>query len=320
MDYQKIYAQIIEKAKTRQLEGYKEKHHVIPKCIGGTNDKKNLVELTAREHFLCHMLLCEIYPNNIKLYQALWLMSTNKNKKEGKRYKISSRVYERIKIKAVEIYKKRKHTDEEKLKRSKLLKEQWYKKRKEQGLIINKENINKFIKLYPNFDLTENNKHCINYCYNNNLNINDIICSCNKGIKRFQNYTKGYKQYCSKKCANFFNKKQSLQTKENKGLWNNSKERLRKKEIQGLSQEQIKQLKAKKISQKLKGRKVDWTGDNIIQLDLNNNIIKEWPSIRQAGLELTNTSGETIRKCLIGLQKTAYGYKWEYKNKFHLSK
>lgn len=68
-----------------------------------------------------------------------------------------------------------------------------------------------------------------------------------------------------------------------------------------------------KISQKLKGRKVDWTGDNIIQLDLNSNIIREWPSIRQAGLELANTSGETIRKCLIGLQKTAYGYKWKYK-------
>jgi len=68
-----------------------------------------------------------------------------------------------------------------------------------------------------------------------------------------------------------------------------------------------------KISQKLKGRKVDWTGNNIIQLDLNSNIIREWPSIRQAGLELANTSGETIRKCLIGLQKTAYGYKWKYK-------
>jgi hypothetical protein len=117
----------------------------------------------------------------------------------------------------------------------------------------------------------------------------------------------------NQKCANLYNKDKSLQTKENKGLWNNSKERLRKQEINGLSQEQIKQLKGKKISQKLKGRKVDWTGDNIIQLDLNNNIIKEWTSIRQAGLELSNTNGETIRKCLIGKQKTAYGFKWKYK-------
>ena len=80
MNYQKIYNQIIERAKNRQLEGYKEKHHVIPKCIGGLNDKENLVELTAREHFLCHRLLCEIYPNNQKLLWALWLMAIGKQK------------------------------------------------------------------------------------------------------------------------------------------------------------------------------------------------------------------------------------------------
>ena len=68
-----------------------------------------------------------------------------------------------------------------------------------------------------------------------------------------------------------------------------------------------------KISEKLKGRIVTWTGDNIIQLDLNNNFIKEWPSIRQAGLSLVGNQGESIRKCLKGLQKTAYGYKWKYK-------
>ena len=68
-----------------------------------------------------------------------------------------------------------------------------------------------------------------------------------------------------------------------------------------------------KISEKLKGRIVTWTGDNIIQLDLNGNFIKEWSSIRQAGLEIANTNGETIRKCLKGLQKTAYGFVWKYK-------
>jgi hypothetical protein len=68
----------------------------------------------------------------------------------------------------------------------------------------------------------------------------------------------------------------------------------------------------KKISEALKGRFVDWTGDNIIQFDLEDNFIKEWPSIRQAGSVLRGTNGETIRKCLKGLQKTAYGFKWKY--------
>lgn len=68
-----------------------------------------------------------------------------------------------------------------------------------------------------------------------------------------------------------------------------------------------------KISKKLKGRKVDWTGHSIFQYDLEDNFIKEWPSIRQAGFELRNNQGESIRKCLKGLQKTAYGFKWKYK-------
>lgn len=313
MDYQKIYNQLIERAQNRTLEGYKEKHHILPKCLGGSNDKENLVELTAREHFLCHMLLCEIYPKNVKLYQALWLMSTNKNKTEGKRYKVSSRVYERIKILASEIYKNRTQTLEERQKRIQSQKSRWDKKRKEQGLIINEDYIIDFAKLYPNINLTENNKHCINYSINNNIKIENILCPCNKGVKRFQNYSQGYKQYCSKKCANIYNKEKSLQTKENKGLWDKSKERLRKKEIENLSKEEIIKLKGKKISQKLKGRKVDWTGDCILQFDDKGNIIKEWPSIRQAGLNISNTSGEPIRKCLKGLQKTAYGFIWKYK-------
>jgi hypothetical protein len=94
MNYQKIYSQIIERAKNRHLEGYKEKHHILPKCLGGSNDKDNLVGLTAREHFLCHMLLCEIYPDKGKLRQALWLMSINPKYKNTK---ITSRMYEHIK-------------------------------------------------------------------------------------------------------------------------------------------------------------------------------------------------------------------------------
>jgi hypothetical protein len=103
MKYIKIYNQIIDRAKTRQIEGYTEKHHVIPKCLGGSNDKDNIVQLTAREHFLCHQLLCEIYPNNDKLKYALFLMAIGKNKKI--KYIISSRVYEQLKIEYSKISK-----------------------------------------------------------------------------------------------------------------------------------------------------------------------------------------------------------------------
>lgn len=63
MNYKKIHDDIIERAKTRVLDGYKERHHIIPRCMGGNNDASNLVNLTAREHFIVHKLLCEIYPD-----------------------------------------------------------------------------------------------------------------------------------------------------------------------------------------------------------------------------------------------------------------
>jgi len=113
MNYQRIYNQIIEHAQTRQLEGYKEKHHIIPKCVGGTNEKENLIELTAREHFLCHRLLVEIYPNKSLKY-ALWLMSIGKQQKY--KHKINSRLYEYLKKEHSQMLTGKKHSEETKQK------------------------------------------------------------------------------------------------------------------------------------------------------------------------------------------------------------
>ena len=60
MNYERVYNQIIENAKLDEPNRkgmYTERHHIIPRCMGGTNEKSNLVKLTAREHFLCHWLL-----------------------------------------------------------------------------------------------------------------------------------------------------------------------------------------------------------------------------------------------------------------------
>ena len=97
MNYQKIYESITERAKKRKVEGYGEKHHIIPKCMNGNNDKENIVRLTAREHFICHMLLVEIYPDNAKLKYVVWAMSNQKGSGQKQRYKVSSRTYERLK-------------------------------------------------------------------------------------------------------------------------------------------------------------------------------------------------------------------------------
>ena len=107
MEYKKIYSRLIEKAKNRKLKGYTETHHIIPKCMGGDNSSKNLVKLTAREHFLAHKLLVEIYPSNHKLLWALWLMAIGKQKwKNQDPYKVTGREYERLRITFAESRKK----------------------------------------------------------------------------------------------------------------------------------------------------------------------------------------------------------------------
>ena len=46
--YTRYYYSIIDRAKNRSITGYTENHHIIPKSLGGTNQKHNLVKLTAK--------------------------------------------------------------------------------------------------------------------------------------------------------------------------------------------------------------------------------------------------------------------------------
>ena len=55
--YKKWYDSIVNHDRNRTIEGYAERHHIVPRSLGGTNDATNLVKLTAREHFICHLLL-----------------------------------------------------------------------------------------------------------------------------------------------------------------------------------------------------------------------------------------------------------------------
>ena len=128
MNYQRIYDQIIKRAKSenRQKSGdvYYEAHHIIPRCLGGSNNKDNLVFLTAREHFLCHWLLHEIYPNNGKLLLAFDMMCKVKDKNQD-RYIPSSRIVEYAKISASKYKKTIIVSEEKKNKQSKISKNLW---------------------------------------------------------------------------------------------------------------------------------------------------------------------------------------------------
>lgn len=79
MNYIKIYNSIIENAQIIIREEYTEIHHIIPKCMGGTDSVDNLVRLTAREHYICHWLLAKYY-NNKKLWAAFSMMNVKSEK------------------------------------------------------------------------------------------------------------------------------------------------------------------------------------------------------------------------------------------------
>ncbi len=55
--YRRWYAELMARAVNRKLEGYCERHHALPRSMGGGNEPTNIVQLTYREHFLAHWLL-----------------------------------------------------------------------------------------------------------------------------------------------------------------------------------------------------------------------------------------------------------------------
>ena len=97
--YTKWYFAIVNNAKLRLSEGYQEKHHIIPKSLGGDNSKENLVNLTAREHFICHWLLTKMVTgiNRHKMLTAVHRMMTQKNSHQ-QRITSFGKKYENIRI------------------------------------------------------------------------------------------------------------------------------------------------------------------------------------------------------------------------------
>lgn len=119
MNYQKIYDLLIEKRRTNPIiDSYSEKHHIIPKSLGGSNKKENIIRLTAREHFIAHMLLVRIYPKgSLERGKMLWALKRMRyGNKQQQELKNSSRLYEyhRKEFSQVvsKMFKGRKHSTE----------------------------------------------------------------------------------------------------------------------------------------------------------------------------------------------------------------
>lgn len=105
--YTQWYFSIISISANRQIPSdiYTEIHHIIPKCLKGTNHPSNLARLTAREHYVCHLLLPKITigKDKDKMTYALWRMCCVGE--DEKRHKVTASMYGKIRSEIVVLQK-----------------------------------------------------------------------------------------------------------------------------------------------------------------------------------------------------------------------
>lgn len=89
MNYERIYNEFILDRRLKEqkiLKGqYTETHHIIPKCMGGNDQKENLIKLTPEDHFFAHLLLAKSHGG--KNWLALHSMLHRGMKTEAISYK-----------------------------------------------------------------------------------------------------------------------------------------------------------------------------------------------------------------------------------------
>ena len=86
LHYQKRYDKFIDSLKEQEISGYTERHHILPKSLGGSNAKSNIIKLTPRQHYIAHWMLWKIYGG--AMTRAFFLMSH-----EDRSHRINSKTY-----------------------------------------------------------------------------------------------------------------------------------------------------------------------------------------------------------------------------------
>lgn len=77
MNYSKIYDDFIadrRKKESQLIESgeYRERHHILPRALGGGDELGNLISLTPEDHYFAHLLLAHIHGGT--MWQAVKMM------------------------------------------------------------------------------------------------------------------------------------------------------------------------------------------------------------------------------------------------------
>jgi hypothetical protein len=92
--YTKWYYQILSTPDASA--SYTGVHHKIPRSLGGNNEQENLVRLSARQHFVCHLLLTKMVNGDGKRKMVYALQQMQRSNKHHARYIPSSRIFELV--------------------------------------------------------------------------------------------------------------------------------------------------------------------------------------------------------------------------------
>lgn len=111
MTYEEFINNILEtRGRFECGDEYHERHHILPKCMGGTDDEDNLIDLLPQEHYEAHRLLALENSDNDKLQYAWWYMCHCK--RSGCEYEVSADEYSEAKIRISDIMKNRYISDD----------------------------------------------------------------------------------------------------------------------------------------------------------------------------------------------------------------
>lgn len=283
---------------------YYEKHHVLPKCIGGTDEEENLIDLFAKEHFIAHKLLALENPKNEKLQYAWWCMCSCKEYNGKRIYDVSPEDYEEARIRCVNLQKNRVISEDEKKKQKELaLKGEdhpWYGKHhtEETKQKIRESRKGKYSgenhALYGRHHSEETKKKM-------RENHADVSGENNPMYGADRSGTKGA----------FYGKCHTEETK-------NKISESRKGKCVGENNPNYGKPRSEETKRKLsENNKGKYAGEKhpratiIIQLDMSDNLIKVWRYAKLAAKELKIGAG-SISSCANGKLKSAGGYHWKF--------
>lgn len=288
--YNDFINNILETRGRFNCDGYCERHHIQPKCLNGSNDENNLIDLYAREHFEAHRLLALENPDNNKLVAAWWMMSHSNGNDNQKWYELTSEEYEEARIAFVNSVSGENHPMF--------------------GKHLSVETKRKISEAHKGQRHSEEARRKMSEAHKGENNHNYGKPMSNEQKRKLSELFKG--TMCGIDNP-FYGRCHSEEAKHI--MSEIAKERLQNPKNHPNYGKHLSDETRRKISESCRGskgpqaRKVD-------QYDLNGNFIRTWDYIKQAASEL-NISVSSISECCSEKykRKTAGGFKWFYSDR-----